>query len=497
MKKHRLLARCLEPVAITQDSLKVCIAIASDDQWFGGDRARALEAAGGMLSLGEPRAPMAVDNGVATIAVEGPLMRKAGGIEKASGLSSYDAIRKDLRVALASKEVRSIDWAFDSPGGEVSGLFELADEIHAARSRKPMRALVAQANSAAYVLASAVGNIAIEQAGQAGSIGVIAAVQKPGDDGTIEFVSSVSPLKRPDINTDEGRAQYQDRVDYLGERLVEKVAAYRGTTPERVKEGFGRGSVLIGAQAITAGLADRIGAVVALSSPSSFTAASAGIRAVTAQEMNPMNCTGCEQPINPGDPAYCAACAGKEEAAKTAVAQVQRVVTLAGASAFDEAFGKLTAGIEALGERDSLRAELASERQANRSRTLRDALSAAIDDKRINLGELARVVPTLLGAARSDAAKAIESAAQEGPALVAAICGVTLPAEAVDSVAAYLGAKSPSVKPAPKMQPEIPAAAAEKVLEALTAEQQRVTDTAEATRAHFRKQSPTRGTAAK
>lgn len=258
MKRRQLLALCMEPVAITEASLRVCIAVASEDEFFAEDRARAAAEAGGIF--GEPR-KMTKAAGVATIPVEGPLVRKAGGMNDLCGLTSYDAIRKDYRDALADPSVRSIDFFFSTPGGQISGLFETADEIFASRGRKPMRAFVSEANSAGAVLAAAVGNVHIEQAGEMGSLGAMAGVMVPDEAGTkvIRFISSVSPLKNADPRTDEGRAAMQERVDQLGQLLVEKVATYRGVSIETVKNDFGKGAVLTGARAVTARLADKVG----------------------------------------------------------------------------------------------------------------------------------------------------------------------------------------------------------------------------------------------
>lgn len=421
---------------MTEAGLRVCIAVASNGEHFADDRAAALADAGG-FPLEGARTPLAVVDGVATIAIDGPLVRKAGMVANVSGLTSYGALRSDLAAAMSDPAVRSIDWAIDSPGGEVSGLFEIADEIHAASKRKPMRALVSEANSAAYVIAAAIGNISIEQAGLAGSIGVVLGVQKPAPDATaptvIEFVSSASPNKRPDVSTDAGRAQYQARVDYLGEALVSKVAAYRGVTAEHVKEQFGAGGVLVGAQAVAAGLADRIGHA-------------------TINGANRM------------DPTIFGLAAGADAASVTAAAHSAvefraSAIAALGVATASEAIGKLTAAVEALAERDGLRADLANERQANRSRVLTAALSGAVADQRITLGELARVVPTLLGSSRAAAVEAIGASAQEVAPLVAAIASVALSADAVESVTAYLDSKAPATIAPVAIAPAIPVGA--------------------------------------
>jgi len=77
----------------------------------------------------------------------------------------------------------------------------------------------------------------------------------------VEIVSSSSPDKRIDPNTDAGRAKVQAMVDALAEVFVSSVAKFRGVGTEKVLSDFGRGGVLVGAQAKSAGMADRIGSL--------------------------------------------------------------------------------------------------------------------------------------------------------------------------------------------------------------------------------------------
>jgi hypothetical protein len=78
------------------------------------------------------------------------------------------------------------------------------------------------------------------------------------DQTRIEIVSSQSPNKRPDVTTDAGRAQVQTLVDRLGQEFVATVAANRRTTEAKVLTDFGQGGVLVGADAVAAGMADQV-----------------------------------------------------------------------------------------------------------------------------------------------------------------------------------------------------------------------------------------------
>jgi hypothetical protein len=94
---------------------------------------------------------------------------------------------------------------------------------------------------------------------QTGSIGVVAVYRKGAERGTVEFVSSQSPNKRPDLETEAGRGQVQRVVDDIAAVFVRDVARYRGVSEEAVLQGFGAGGVLVGAAAVEAGLADSLG----------------------------------------------------------------------------------------------------------------------------------------------------------------------------------------------------------------------------------------------
>ena len=63
----------------------------------------------------------------------------------------------------------------DSPGGEVGGLFDLADEVFSVREKKPCYAIANdEAFSAAYALASSAHRLFVTSTGGVGSVGVIA-----------------------------------------------------------------------------------------------------------------------------------------------------------------------------------------------------------------------------------------------------------------------------------------------------------------------------------
>lgn len=212
-------------------------------------------------SLDNTRAATMRD-GVASIPIVGAIFPRASLFAAISGGVSADDIAIDLRAALDNPAVHSILLEVDSGGGDVNGIAEVAAMIRAANAQKPVvvygRDLVA---SAAYWLAAAAGEVVIASTAMVGSIGIIGTVGDPTKQTSksVEFVSSQSPHKRPDPNSQAGGARIQARVDEVAAIFIADVARYRGVSVERVAADFGQGDVLVGAAAVKAGLADRLG----------------------------------------------------------------------------------------------------------------------------------------------------------------------------------------------------------------------------------------------
>jgi signal peptide peptidase SppA len=207
-----------------------------------------------------------IRDGVAIMPVIGPVFPRANMFTWLSGATSIQTLAKDFTVALNDRAVGGIVLYIDSPGGEVTGVNEFASMVRAARSVKPITAyVVGYAASAAYWIASAAGRIVADATAELGSIGVVAGYQDTrGKDEkagvkNIEIVSSVSPNKRPDLQSDEGRKQIQTIVDDLADVFVRSVAENRGVSVGKVLSDFGQGGMFVGQNAVKAGLADALG----------------------------------------------------------------------------------------------------------------------------------------------------------------------------------------------------------------------------------------------
>lgn len=241
-----------QPWAIRADMLETLRAIAARE----GEGVEAVEA-----RLGRPlqnARTVSVRDGVAVVPVTGPIFRYANMFTQVSGATSLDVLARDFQTALDDPQVSSVVLNIDSPGGQASGVAEFAQQVRAAN--KPVVAYVdGDANSAAYWIAAAAREVVVSKTGEVGSVGAVLALNGQRDPSRVEIVSSQSPHKRPDVTTDAGRSQLQARVDALAQVFIDDVAAYRGVSVQDVLGRFGQGATRLGAAAVEAGMADRVG----------------------------------------------------------------------------------------------------------------------------------------------------------------------------------------------------------------------------------------------
>jgi signal peptide peptidase SppA len=209
-----------------------------------------------------------VTNGVAVLPLQGVLAKRMNLFTKISGGASTELAMKDFKAALEDPSVSSIILAIDSPGGAVDGIKEFADLIYVSRGQKPVISLgEGLMASAGYYLGAAAEKVYISDGlAQVGSIGVVAAHRdisgmeaKAGIKTTEVFAgrykriaSQYQPL------SDEGRADIQEKLDYVYSVFVEDVARYRGVSTEKVLTDMADGRIFIGEQAVTAGLVDGV-----------------------------------------------------------------------------------------------------------------------------------------------------------------------------------------------------------------------------------------------
>lgn len=205
-------------------------------------------------------------DGIAIIPIEGTLVHKSYGLDAFSGLRSYVDLQEEIEDAATDPAIKGILLDIDSPGGEVAGVFDLADTIYSARTAKPVFAAAnSDAFSAAYLLASGAQHIYAGRTSGLGSIGVIvthldvsASDQKLGYKYTIIHAGA----RKADFNphaplADEARAVIEAEVDRTYQLLVGAVARNRGLAESDIRQT--QAGLYFGGDAVAVRLADRVG----------------------------------------------------------------------------------------------------------------------------------------------------------------------------------------------------------------------------------------------
>ncbi len=196
--------------------------------------------------------------GVAVIPIRGSLFR-------GTFFSDYDVIGDSLDAALADPDVSSILLDVDSPGGEVRGMFDLADRIYEARGQKPIVALADdQATSAAYALASAADTVVASPTATVGSIGVVAVhvdQSKATEHAGLKMTEIASGKNKTALSPNRplselGRGILEKAVDSSAEQFFDLVARNRGISTDSVRAQ--EAGVFTAKEALKNGLVDRV-----------------------------------------------------------------------------------------------------------------------------------------------------------------------------------------------------------------------------------------------
>lgn len=212
-----------------------------------------------------PRAGYDVVAGVAIIEVCGTLVQKLGSLRPWSGMSGYDGIRQNFLMAMSDPDVKAIMLDIDSPGGEVSGCFDLVDTIYRARGKKPIWSILNEsAYSAAYAIASAADRIVVPRTGGVGSIGVIwmhmdwsKALTGAGFKVTFITFGETKADGHPEIPlSPEALARFQGDIDTMGELFVTTVARNRNISTKAVRDT--QAATYLGPAGVSQGLADEV-----------------------------------------------------------------------------------------------------------------------------------------------------------------------------------------------------------------------------------------------
>jgi protease IV len=216
----------------------------------------------GLHSLGLNRGPR-----IAVIYAVG-LINTGQSNESPSGrVLGSDTMVEYLRKARADDSIRAIVLRIDSPGGSAIASDVIWREITLTREKKPVIASMSDvAASGGYYIAMPAHAIVAQPATLTGSIGVV--LIRFVIDGTLDKlgvnIETVKEGQYADIFspvrpfTPDERKKLGDLMQATYDTFVEKAAAGRNTTPERI-DAVAQGRVWTGKQAKELGLVDELG----------------------------------------------------------------------------------------------------------------------------------------------------------------------------------------------------------------------------------------------
>jgi ClpP class serine protease len=212
---------------------------------------------------------LSVDGDEATISIKGVLTSgEIPPIAKFFGFNgtSYPEIKEALDTVAESPEVKKVKLAMDTPGGDVKGVDEVAQQVAELGKKKTIIAenqgMIA---SAGYWIASQAKQIvSTSPANETGSIGVLnigydlsEAKEKLGIKRVV-IVSKNAPEKVTDVESKKSIQVLQKRVDGLEGVFISRVAEGRKVSEENVKKNFGQGGLLIANDASAVGMIDKV-----------------------------------------------------------------------------------------------------------------------------------------------------------------------------------------------------------------------------------------------
>lgn len=208
-----------------------------------------------------PELRYARQGSLAIIPIRGSLLH--GSRARNPYATGYTYIREAAFAAEQDPEIAGIVYVHDSPGGEVAGNFDLAEDL--AALSKPSIAIVDEdAYSASYSLASAADRIVVSRTGGVGSIGVFTAhvdlskfLEEVGVAVTFIHAGEHKVDGNPFEPLGDGtRQRMQSRIDGLYEMFVGIVARHRGLDAQSVRDT--KALTFSGEEAVAAGLADAV-----------------------------------------------------------------------------------------------------------------------------------------------------------------------------------------------------------------------------------------------
>lgn len=204
----------------------------------------------------------------AVLPLFGYLTPHASPLEEMLGATSTARWSQVFGQLVEDEQVGTIILDVDSPGGDVTGMQALSEQVYQARRTKPIYAVSNGLNaSAAYGISSAARQVIADPDSLTGSVGVVyehvdmseALAREGVKVEYITFGQYKAELSPGQPLSDEAREYLQGITDSYGEDFVRRVATNRGISQAKVKADFGQGRVMRAKDAVITGMADRVG----------------------------------------------------------------------------------------------------------------------------------------------------------------------------------------------------------------------------------------------
>lgn len=207
---------------------------------------------------------------IAVIPVHGVIAHRADSFEASSGGTSTELIGRVLSRAVADDSITAILLDFDTPGGSVEGVPELAAKIAKWTAFKPIVGHInALCASAGYWLGSQCSELIITPSGMAGSIGVFMVLVDQSEQLAKEGIK-VNAISAGDFKlegasweplSDEARAHLQGQVNVVYKDFLSAVAKGRDVAASDVKANYGQGRVFDAKESLARGMVDRVATI--------------------------------------------------------------------------------------------------------------------------------------------------------------------------------------------------------------------------------------------
>lgn len=201
-------------------------------------------------------------NGVATIPIHGVIGKRLSPLEMACGGADVDAIDAAFTAANADPSVSKIVLDIDSPGGQVTGVPELARKIYETKA-KPVEAVSdTLIGSAAYYLAASADSIRVTPTARVGSIGAALQVREALDTKSADGRSRLRIFRSGEDKLAGADGPLSKAQEAAAQAMVDEVGAmfrdHVRTTRPGIKAESMTGLAFTGRDAHARGLVDHV-----------------------------------------------------------------------------------------------------------------------------------------------------------------------------------------------------------------------------------------------